>query len=204
MSLSTGDLLQFTDVQDYLGEQVLNVYFYRWFSAPTTDNTPYEALVDSFQDRIVNGAIGLQNSLLTHTGIQLKNLSNGVDFHEKSIAITGATTVTINEAMPSSTALTFKLIRDSLVTRNGSKRISGLRDSQVKGNDYIELGSEVGDFGLRLLDFLNVGLIDVAAPIIVKRPIVVPAGTSYVYSSIVDTAVSGVGTQNTRKQGRGA
>src|SRR5215204_2878545 len=122
MSVGTGDLLQIIDEQTYLGEQILNVYYYRYFSAPTVDNEIYQALLDDFQGVIVGNAVQLQNTLLEHVNLTIKNLSNLVDFAVKPISEFGERSAFESGALPSYVSLGFTLYRDSLVTRNGSKR----------------------------------------------------------------------------------
>lgn len=204
MGLALGDLLQIVDEQEYLGEQVLNVYYYRWFSAPSVDNTPYGAMLTSFRDKVVNVVADLQNEGLEHVRLEIKNLSNGIDFAENIISEFGSYPGATGTYLPSFNALSFKLVRDSLVTRNGAKRIAGLTDGMQNGNEFVGNMDFVDAYRAAILDFLSVGLIDVAAPVIVKRPIEPPVGDDYLYSSIVAVSFEGLGTQNTRKQGRGA
>lgn len=203
VAVSTGDLLQIIDKQTYLGQEILNVYYYRWFSVPSVDNTVYEELVTDFGNVIIGEVKELQGELLVHTSIQLKNLSNNVDFYEKPINVTGQRAQTNVTALPSYVSVGFKLIRDSLVTRNGFKRYGGLTDGTVNGNDWAGDPADITAVENALSQFLSVGLVDVAAPIIPKRPIVPPMGTLYPYSSVASAQYSLVGTQNTRKAGRG-
>ena len=204
MAVLTGDLIQIVDEQEYLGEQVLNVYYYRWFSAPSVDNTVYEAMVSDFGTKVIGAASDLQNAGLSHVRVELKNLSNGIDFFEAIIDVPGSVGSDPADYLPSFNALSFKLVRDSLATRNGAKRLAGLVDQQTEGNDYSGSMTLIDNYRNAVLDFLTIGLIDVAAPIIVKRPIEPPVGSTYVYSSVVDCSFQGLGTQNTRKKGVGA
>lgn len=203
MAVATGDLLQITDYQEYLGEEMLNVYYYRWFSAPSIDNSVYPPLLSSFILKVVDPVLEVQNGGVEHTKLQIKNLSNAVDFYELPVNAFGQFPGAEAEYEPSYVTVGFKLIRDSLVTRNGYKRYSGLVNAQVSGNDYLDSGAVETNIEAGLADLLTVGLIDVAAPIIVKRPIPEPAGTSYLYSSITSAQLVGLGTQNTRKAGQG-
>lgn len=203
VAANTGDLLQIVDEQVYLGQQLLNVYYYRWFSVPSVDNTVYSALVDDFQSRVMNDVCQLQGELLIHTSLTIKNLSNNVDFFEKPISVTGQRTMSASTALPSYVSVGFKLIRDSLVTRNGFKRFGGLNESEVQGNSWVGAINDINNVEDALAEFLQIGLVDVAAPIIPKRPITPPMGTLYPYSSVASAQYSLVGTQNTRKAGRG-
>lgn len=203
MAVALGDLLQIVSEQTYLGQQILNVYYYRWFSAPSVDNTVYPALIDDFQARVIGDVRQLQGELLVHTSLTIKNLSNNVDFYEKPISLTGMRTQSMATALPSYVSVGFKLIRDSLVTRNGFKRFGGLSDGEVNGNTWVGAGTDITNVEDALAELLQIGLVEVAAPIIPKRPILPPVGSLYLYSSVASAQYSLVGTQNTRKQGRG-
>jgi hypothetical protein len=195
----TGDLLQITDNQTYLGEDLMNVYYYRWFSAPSVDNAVYADLLDDFSEVVIPRITPLQVDGLMHTVLEIKNLSNGVDFAVLPIAVPGQVPASDAEQLPSYISLGFRLLRDSLVTRNGSKRIAGIVDTWITGNDYTGPGTPITDAENAMGENLHTGIIETAAPIIVKRPIVPPVGTSYVYSSVASVLFGGPGTQNTRK-----
>ena len=199
MAVGTGDLLQIIDNQRYLDQDLMNVYYYRYSSTPTLDNTIYSELADDFQSIIVDGMLPLQVDTLEHVTIEIKNLSNGVDVFTKSVNVFGALGAPLADCLPSYMALSWRLIRDSLVTRNGSKRIAGLQENMVEGNTFVGNMTDVDGFTSALESPLHAGILEVAFPIIVKRPIVVPSGTSYVYSSVSSVLFNGLSTQNTRK-----
>ena len=203
MGANTGDLLQVTDFQSYLGEVCLNVYYYRWFSAPALGTEYLEAIWDEVRSEVIDQVVKLQVEQVVHTNLQVKNLSNGVDFYEDDPVRTGLIDAPDSEILPSYVALGFKLIRDSLVTRNGSKRVVGVPEGNVSGNTYVGAGIDIEDVENAFVAQLEVGIVTVAAPVIVKRPIPTPAGTSYLYSSVNGCAFTGMSTQNTRKAGRG-
>lgn len=199
MGIATGDLLQIIDRQTYLGEDVLNIYYYRWSSSPATGTAAYIELMEDFAEAVISPVASIQNLFLSHTTTQIKNLSNGVDFAERLANIDGFLDVAIGNTLPSYMALRFQLVRDSLVTRSGYKRYAGMIESQVEGNTYVGSLTPVGDIIGGLLSSLSVGIIQVAYPVIPKRPITVPAGDDYLYSSVVGSIFKGIGTQNTRK-----
>ena len=204
MGIAFGDLLQITDKQEYLGEQMLNVYYYRYFSAPILDNSGYEPLVDQFVSFIIGSNVYVQVPRVEHLTVEIRNLSNGVDFFEKPVNQFGIFVGDEDEDLPSYVSLGWQLNRDSLVTRNGFKRLGGISDLVVDGNDYVGSMTPIGAISDNFAYQLKIGLIDVAAPVIPKRPLNVPMGTDYVYSSVTSATFKGVGTQNTRKKGRGS
>jgi len=202
MGVNTGDLIQVIDNQSYLGQQVLNVYYYRWSSAPVLSGPYLSQLNDSFQTTVMDFVADLQNDMLTHLSREWKNLSNNVDIFVDGDTFDGSNAVTEDTALPSYVSLGFLLQRDSLVTRNGYKRFAGLRDADVAGNSYTGGAPTIAAVETALASPLEVGIIEVAFPIIPKRPLVPPVG-SYVYSSIISARFRTVGTQNSRKAGRG-
>lgn len=199
MGVALGDLLQIIDHQTYLGEDLMNVYYYRYFSAPSVDNAIYGELLDDFQEVVVARIIPAQVVELVHTTTEIKNLSNGVDFAVLESGVTGQAPGGTGNGEPSFVTLSFAMLRDSLVTRNGAKRIGGIPDPWVEGNDWIGSPTIIGDIQNCISEPLHAGLLEVASPVIVKRPITPPVGSTYVYSSVTAGLFLRVGTQNTRK-----
>lgn len=204
MGVALGDLLQISCFQEFLGEQMMNVFYYRYFSAPSVDNTIYEELADDFSDIVITAMRGIQVVQVEYTKLQVKNLSNGIDFHERDLDFTGTISATTDQLEPSFMALAWQLVRDSLVTRSGSKRVGGLIEGSIAGNEFVGSYTQIDPITAAFGANLHAGIIEVAAPVIVKRPIPVPAGSSYLYSSVTDVIFKGVSSQNTRKKGRGA
>lgn len=199
MGISTGDLLQIIDKQVYLGEELMNVYYYRYSSAPAVGNAIYEELLGDFRDNIVEAIVDVQVTALEHTELEIKNLSSGVEFAILPINLTGVIPAAEEALAPSYVSINFRLLRDSLVTRNGSKRISGLTDLSIEGNEFVGYNTQRDAIEVAMGQPLYAGAIEVAYPVIVKRPIVPPVGTGYVYSSVASVVYGGLGTQNTRK-----
>lgn len=202
MAVANGDLIQVIDNQSYLGQQVLNVYYYRWNSAPSVDNSYLSLINDSFETRVIEPILDLQNNGLTHVSREWKNLSNNLDIFTDGTVLTGSNASTESSRLPSYVSIGFMLQRDSLVTRNGYKRFAGLTDADVSGNTYVGGAPSVEAVELALASSLAAGVLEVAYPIIPKRPLVPPVG-SYVYSSVQSARFRSIGTQNSRKAGRG-
>jgi len=198
-----GDLLKVVDVQTYLGQEVLNIYWYRVTSVTGFLDEGYEAIADWFEDNVIVPVTQIQASALTHTAIRLYNMSNGIDFYEKPIDVDGAQTAAAITLLPSYVSIGFKLVRESLVTRNGYKRIGGLFDGQVDGNNFNIDAAARTDIEEAMAADIVLGVVTTAEPVIVKHPIGSAPIASYLYSSIGSAQMTRVGTQNTRKAGRG-
>lgn len=195
---SLGDLIQIRDVQNYLGQELENVYYYRVTSITGMGGDYLDLLLDSFVARVVSKVAVVQVSALYHSLYAAKNLSNGVDIVERSAHDLGADACGSTSQEPSFLALGWKLRRSSLATRNGSKRIAGLCEDKVTGNGWIGAGGPIGDINFAFASSLNIGLLEVASPVIVKRPINTPAG-AYIYSVVANAEFTDLTTQNSRK-----
>lgn len=199
MGIGTGDLLQIVTNQKYLGEDVLNVFYYRYFSAPTVDDGIYTELLNDFNDNIITKIRQIQVDGLVYDTVQVKNVSNNINFAVLPLGSHGVIPASDEAQLPSYISAGFMLLRDSLVTRNGYKRFAGLIDTAVEGNEWVGYTVAINDLLSALAAPLYAGLVQVAAPVIVKRPITPPVGTGYVYSSVAGVLFKGVGTQNSRK-----
>lgn len=203
MAAGLGDLIQITDFQTYLGQAVLNVYYYRIVAALGITDAGYTAMLEWFEENVVTPVSEIQSEFLLHDTLELRNLSNGLDIATLITGVNGTGT-SADSALPSYVTVSYKLVRESLATRNGAKRFGGIVEEHVEGNTWELAGSS---FDLAIAEALamdyEAGLALVAEPIIVKRPIDVPVGTTYTYSSIGSAIFTRLGTQNTRKAGRG-
>lgn len=202
MPANVGDLLQVIDNQSYLGQQVLNVYYYR--VAPVTGIAdPYlDNLNTLWEDSVLDAVRSIQTDYILHVSREWRNLTNGTDLFVDSTVLPGSIPVAEALTTPSFTSAGFLLQRESLVTRNGYKRFAGLSEENIRGNTIIGLDTQIADIENQLAADLVAGLITLAEPIIVKRPITVPTGV-YEFARIGSAQFRGLGTQNTRKAGRG-
>ncbi len=200
MAAILGDLIRCVDTQSYLGETVLNVYYYRITAVTGAEDGYLDILNTSWEGEVLDNVVKLQISNLLHTQREWRNLSNGVDLMVDATVVPGGRTE--SSSAPSFTSYGFMLARESLVTRNGYKRFGGIPDSFIDGNNYVGNAGLITAVESGLAADLMAGITILAEPVIVKRPIETPAG-EYLYSSVGSAAFRGIGTQNTRKPGRG-
>lgn len=186
-----------------LSQQVLNVYYYRVTSITGLTDAAYAAFDAWFTANLITPIKAIQVSALVHTAIQIRNLTNGLDYYENAYSVAGTRATTTTSVLPPNVTHTFRLVRESLATRNGYKRYAGVDEQDITSGTSI-LSSTLSNAIIAALkmDYIS-GAVTLAEPVIPKRPIVVPTG-SYVYSSIGDAQYRGIGTQNTRKIGRGS
>jgi hypothetical protein len=202
VAASQGDLLQLVDNQTYLGQQILNVYYYRVTPALGITGNYLELLNDYWEDNVLPPICAIQNDGLSHVSREWRNLSNNVDLFTASNVIPGTNAEPGTAQEPSFVSAGFILRRESLVTRNGYKRFAGLSENLISGNTWVGGATLLNNIATALAGDLNIGIISSAEPVIVKRPIDPPVGV-YQYSSIGSAAFRSIGTQNTRKAGRG-
>ena len=181
---------------------MLNVYYFRATPPLGATEPLLSEMNDAFETVVLNKVKAIQNIWVYHTSREWKNLTNGVDLFVDGTVVRGDTDSALTAALPSFVSMGFILRRESLVTRNGYKRICGLNDNDVTGNEYVGSMTPIHALEEGLASDLMYGLATIAEPIIVKRPITPPV-EEYLYSSIGSASFRGVGTQNTRKAGRG-
>lgn len=201
MGVQTGDLLQVVMFQELLDQTVLNVFHYRFDASPAPITFWYDDFAQWFEGEIVDTVRQEQVIGLYHNRIEVSNLSNGVDLHVHPVGKFGALNRPLSGFAPSYVSLGFILRRSTRVTRNGYKRISGLAEEYISGNDYQWAGSPTNQaaFEAAFAAKFVQGAVTMASPVIVRRPISVPALT-YDYSNVSSAAFTQLGTQNTRKR----
>lgn len=199
MAAGLGDLIQVIDNQTYLGQNLLNAYYYRVTSLTGLAGDYLEVLADWFEEDIMTVIRSFQSNTLVHTTLSLRNLSNNLDFYEVNVNATGSENPGAGAEAPSFVTVGFQLIRETLATRNGYKRYSGLIEQRLSGNTYAFSSGVQANVENALAADIVLGLVTVAEPVIYRRSGPAPVGTSYTYASIGDAVYRGVGTQNTRK-----
>lgn len=202
MAAVTGDLIRITDKQTYLGQECLNVYFYRIGDVTALVGDYLAILGGWFRDNVMGRVINIQAAGVSHTGLFLENLSNGVDIETFTDDFPVSGQMGDAAGMPPFVSFGFEMLRESRVTRNGYKRYVGVCETQVTDGIFVGDESDIALIETALGSDIHIGLVTEAAPVIVKHPVIVPAGT-YLYSDISAGVFKGIGTQNTRKFGRG-
>jgi len=127
---STGDILRFTVSGEYLGQQVVNVFFYMVSSGSNGFLSPIDFVPDWAAEFELKVVAGLSDKLI-YDRVVFDNLTNGLDFADTPINVSGSIALA---HMPSSVAIPVTLKRSSKVTRNGSKRYAGVLEDKTDGN----------------------------------------------------------------------
>ncbi len=199
MTALPGDLIRCIDYQSYLGQTVLNVYYFQFDPITGAGSTYLESMNSAFVTDVLPAILAFQADAVDHTHRDWMNLSNMIDIFSDDSLLSG---VLGGSEINSFTSLGFLLRRSDGNTRNGYKRFAGLTEDRLLGNVYTFGSGEQAAAEAALAAPLTVGIIQYGHPVIVKRPIANPAG-AYVKSDVADATFRGIGTQNTRKAGRG-
>lgn len=208
MALAVGDIIQFTDVQSYLGQTVLNTYTYQVESFESA--VTLEDLAQGFELYVATEVATVQDDDVTHPFIIAKNLSNGIDIWEEPTTIAGDNASTLEGT--SFMALGYRLVRSNASTRHGSKRIGGLPAGISDGNAinpaYATLVDDLA--AVFALPLTATGTVDhdyVLNPVIIGRYPTGDPNAGEMDLSVVNPVSAAqfirMTTQNTRKAGRG-
>lgn len=198
--MGQGDLFQITSYQTLLNEDILNVYYYRQTVIGTMAPSDLIDLLNAFKTNVIDQVRKEQVDTLVHTLLEVRNLSNNLDIATIIPGVSGMVAAAAAAILPTYVTVGYKLVRESLVTRHGYKRFSGLSEAQVTGNTYVP-ASAANVTAIQTALAMDLGGPDfpIVEPVIVKRPFVPPVGTAYQYSSIGSAVLRGLGSQNSRK-----
>lgn len=166
MSISVGDVLRLTSCQNIFGELACNVFFY--VVAAWTGNLDYEDILDEFNTTVSGAQAAMQTSDVVYDNLLVENVTNGIDFASLSTGLpTGAKSP---PTLPSYVAAGFRLDRATAVTRNGFKRIAGIRESGVVENEFTDATDPTAIAYAGVLDSpLILDVNDELTPVIVGR-----------------------------------
>jgi hypothetical protein len=182
------------DIPPYGTNPIVNVYGYKSFLAVVNEAdalaTQFEAI---FKPLIV--AITQADTYLTN--IDVFQLDGGA-YDLNTILSPGNQGVRAGDRMPPFVAWAFQLNRAALGTRNGSKRIGLVSESDVTaGVAAAGILTPLSNFAAAYGAPLKLGIIDTWFPVILERP--VGAG-AWGYHDTSGGQFKRVSTQNTRKR----
>lgn len=133
-----GDIVQVTHKYQAAGETALNVFYYE-ITAQTQADEPLLTWLDELSTQWDTGLREIWHTSTISTSIRADNLTNGVEFAEIA---TGWNGNQAGEPAPSFVAIPVRLNRTTKVTRNGSKRISGITEDLFNGNAVVLSGNQ--------------------------------------------------------------
>lgn len=205
--LEDGDIYRVVVNQRHIpsGKQIVNRFHFM-----ATEVVGLIAAPEDFAQIAAEVLIGMhtvvspyQSDDISYDGATFENLTNGIDIGSYSppTALVGADP---SPPEPLYVALSFKLVRATRLTRNGSKRFGGIGDANLTTNDGSNLAGTVGITAIE--DWLatpaevvvGTGLDFVSIPTIVRIPAL--GGPPTVFTAVASSEYRGAGSQNSRKQ----
>lgn len=202
---TAGDVFRITSCAELFGQQVCNVFYY--LVAAWTGAVSLEDVIDEFIDSILDPTRVVQSSSVVYNNVSLVDAMTPSVAFEKPFTDAGLYTTTA--AMPSYVAFGVKLVRDTPVTRNGSKRIAGVCEGQIVGNDVTSLpaGAQAAIEAAYAADLSVTGSVGGSATLI---PVIVRFSPLDPYQVVEANPITEaqfkttVTTQNSRKVGHGS
>lgn len=161
---ATGDVIELVHEQSYLGQSVNNVYYFQNNDVAGT----LISLADWFETNVVPAIKIIQNDLLTHTNLRLRNLFLDAETHEEPLAGAGGVPnglVEMNAFFAST--IRFDHVQGGL--RPGFKRFAGHTEAQIEDSlwiaDTITKLNTIGDHLIQPPTVANPGWV----PVVVQR-----------------------------------
>lgn len=186
--------IKLTHVQEYLGQTMMNRYFY-FTSTPITVSILND-LMASFNTTMVPVVNRLQIVGVSNTRLDTIDLQ-GVSF--SSLNLTGGG-LNSGENSPSWNALSFLLQRGDASTKSGGKRIGGISEANIIGNIVFPDPTYEGwidDYATNVATVLTGALANYVPELIKFDP--VNPNVILASQNIAGASFSGLSTQNTRK-----
>lgn len=130
-----GDVIELVHEQTYLGQQVNNVFYFQNNDAAGTLTT----LATWFETNVVPKTKTIQNDLVTHVNLRLRNLFLDAETHEEPLTGTGAKVSGLEE-LPSYIAQSVRFDHVQGGLRPGFKRWTGMLETQIE-NGLLRAGN---------------------------------------------------------------
>lgn len=127
MALTVSSILQYKHFQEFRGQEVLNIQYYRVLTleGPTTTLSGF---AEPLFDRYVENLAPFQSTGLTHTKGELYEV-NGIDF-DTFVPTVPPTGALAGDTLPPFNAVSIQQVRQTRATRHGWKRIAGITEAQ--------------------------------------------------------------------------
>lgn len=123
--MAIGNRYELLDGQEYLGQDCLNVYYYRQIAGPAGNAGD---LRQSWGAAVLPAVIAIQVDDVAHVAIATKNLDVPTDFEILPL-VPGTTGTLVGDPMPPFVAWAFRLLRQQTNIRHGAKRYAGVSES---------------------------------------------------------------------------
>lgn len=187
------DIIRLIVHSDLAGVDMVNVYHFESDHAGALDATLGETIRNNFLDPIAE----CQSAQVNYRRVELLNLTDGISYYEH-VFPTPLSGARPGEFLPTFVSWAFRLNRQTRQTRNGQKRLSGVAEGDIDGNNPVgvvlplltQAASSMGSP-------LPVGLDESLVPVIVRFDAVTQTVTAV--NPVVNATFTRVSSQNTRK-----
>lgn len=197
-----GNRFELLDQQSYLGQTVINAYFYRAVAGTSISAVD---LISHFVFYMLPALVAIQNDSLVHQLIACRNLDVPTDFSVFA-PLSGNVGLVVGDGAPPFVAWAFRLNRTRTDVHHGAKRIAGVSEPWVTDGvaDASILASLNAFSGLYQANLVGVDGSNYE-PRIMRR-LLDSSGHLIGYEDFEAGSASyvRVSSQNTRKFGRGA
>ena len=197
MTLALGDFIQIIDTQLYLDQIMVNVYHYEVTKADALVGE--QAVLDAWAADRLPGIALVQDSNLMHTELRIDNLTDGIHFAVINPNLPGDVAA---PGMPSATSMGWRFNVTTKTTRPGGKRIGGLTDVSVLGNDLVLDAPQRAFFETAFFATLSVSAIPGETeidPVIIGRDILGALDLNRTQRTFSGSVASEVTTQASRR-----
>lgn len=201
MAASMGDVIRVIVNQTQAGQTIQNVYHYQVVTLTGLEGDYLQVVIDWVVNEVIPPVAALQSDALEYVSVFAINVTNNVDFKEQSLL--GSAGAITGDAMPPNVTYTFRLIRETLATRHGYKRFAGVPESkQSNGSIQAVTDTQITAITDALAADIQPApsVVPLLAPVIVRKS---ATGTVVAVNNVGSADFRGIGTQNTRKIGRG-
>lgn len=189
-------------------DEFINVFhYYVTNSSDWSLNVQVDEFATEWADAVWDAIKATQSDAISLVRLEVQNLMNADDFgeHVFSSPIAGAVA---SDVLPPFVSYNWQLKRALKTTRSGYKRITGVPESWVN-NGQIVSGHELAIASAANVLSTNstLTLTSPVASTVDIKPVIVrkdATGAFVLANNIVDAQLNGLGTQSTRKYGRGS
>jgi len=199
--MATNDIIRLTVRGQTANQEIVNVYHYKQVGAGTL---VLEDLHDEFMDNVLSPLSVISSSSMLWLRFTYEQLQVGGIFLDL-ISETPSNGAVAGDQLPPNVCYTFTFVRKVRGNRNGYKRFAGVPESWQNGGE-LSAGhaTEIGNVASALGSDLTTAASVVFRPGVLHKfhngqPVDPP-----VFQEIATVAFTGIGTQNTRKIGRGS
>lgn len=199
--MATNDIIRLTVRGQTANQEIVNVFHYKQVSAGTL---VLEDLHNAFMDDVLSPLSVICSSSMTWSRFTYEQLTTGGIFLDLILESPSNGAVT-GDQLPPNVCYTFTYLRKVRGNRNGYKRFSGVPEAWQNGGELSSgHNTEIGAVAAGLAADLTTVASVVFRPGVLHKMLNGQLIDPPVFQEIQTVTFTGIGTQNTRKIGRGS